>query len=983
MKTGKLLTGVALAALTAACTNEAMQLEPQAPEMGNRPMVNAELSFDENAVEMGQTDTRLAFEQVKGQGYQWTFAEGDTIGALLMDEWNGKGCGIENFSMVDYVHTNYAFIKSASGKWTTPANAPVCEGNYFFYFPYNHDFAHRGFVGWDVNPVQKQYDENGKLWQMQAVKDNQKWIGYNYVSHALEGKVSSVNFAFVPVFAMPAIDIINKSGAELTINKLVVRSTSNKNGYINLDGKHELMATTMALTPSTRGFDNVNKGWDKLNFDQKVAEMWKRAQSYSYDSKSDEQYVWPVGPDNSDLSWDMNGKILFPLNENHSAESIRQEPAYEYVADFSGVEGGYTVGAMEHIQAILTMPGGLYAYGDNQTFEAYLYVTSKPGDNYVVRIDLGKAQTQGAIDNSYYDDIASGAANKFLKPGMFTKYTASFDATALQSYAISDFKVTSTDDLLWVLDEAEGDGIYDLYVNTSGSRVVLNKAVEEQLQNKPYIRLHIGGEITIGADASENAINYLFFNEPRVRTKLNIINKQVKKVEVIVDPKTGKATERKLMENCEITVKKGGELDTKTNGIKVNAPINNAGTVGATDVTGDVENTGTMVAGNITGNVKNSGNLTAGNIEGDVTNSGTMTAGNVNGNVTNNGGKLTVNDVTGSVNNNGDEASVASVKGVVNNNATITLRGKNYDSVVTNLSGTMTISGDSKFAATLTNEKGTVNVNANANGAAEALNTATINIAEGKTFCFEKITNYEGSTINVGKNAKLITNTNADDLIVNAGTINNDGNAHKIANDGYIKAGSESYTAITSGNKGTVENSALGDVSYEGVAGQTVILEIADITGMSYAELDDKIQKADANKLIIKKGTIDFGDEKVYVKGHEEDNVQTYFAKGVELGDVTVHAENGGMVVFATDGALVNTKLFADTYADVVFYKSATEGTTLTLKGLLYTADHATVRGGKNAELTLEGAGEVHNSADIKYINIAGFTGKWTGNAAK
>lgn len=1001
MKTGKLITGAALAALTAACTNETMQFEPQAPETGNRPMVNVELSFDENTVEMGQGETRLEFDKVADKGYQWLFEDGDRIGALLMDTWNGLACGIDNFTLVDYVHTNYAFIRETGedgkAKWVTPENAPVCEGNYFFYFPYNDNFAHRGHVAWDVNPVQKQYNCDGELWQMQSVKDNQKWIGYKFVTDKLEGKVNKVDFAFVPIFAMPTFDIVNMSGAELTVNKLVVRTTSNTQPEINPSGMHELMATTMALTPATRGFSSVNKGWDGKKFDQKVAEMWKHAQSYTYDSAEDEQYVWPVGPSSTSLSWNVNGKTIFPLNENHSEESIRQAPTYEYVADFSGVKGGYKVEAMDHIQAMLTMPGGLYAYGNDQTFEAYLYVTSKAGDDYVVRIDLGKAQTQGATNNSNYDDVVSGAANKFLKPGMYTKYKASFDATALQSYDISDFKVTSTDDLLWVLDEAEGDGIYDLCVTTSGSRVVLTREVEEKLNSKPYIRLHINGEITIAEDASENAINLLWFKNPHMNTTLNIVNKQVKKAEVIVNPATGESTESKVLGNCEINVKKSGELDTKTNGISIVAPVTNAGTVVAANITGDVNNSGTMTAGDIAGDVENTntGDLTAGNITGNVknNNNGTMKAGNITGNVENNGkmeaGKITgnltntgsvckVNDVTGTVRNTGN-ASVANVGKTVENNGTIELRGATYAEAVNN-NKDMTITGASTFKENLTN-KGTCTVKANVSGEKSAINNGTINIADNVTFKFDEISNAKGATINVNEGAKLITNTNDDDKIINAGTINNNGTAHKVQNNGTINAGSKSYTAITSG-EGTVDNSALGDVSYEGVTDQTVILKIDDITGISLSELDDKIQKADANKLIINKGTIDLGGEKTTIMGHTDDNVLKYFAKGVVLGDITVTSEPGGMLILATDGVTVNKSLFANTYSEVVFYKSSTEGTTLTLPGLLTTADHAIVRGGKSAQLAIKGEGEVHNSATI-IANITEFTGTWTGNAVK
>lgn len=1015
MKTGKLFAGVALATLTAACTNEVMQLEPQAPEAGNRPMVNVQLSFDEDAVQMGNGETRLEFDKVAGQGYQWLFAEGDRIGGLLMDTWNGGACGdINDFTLVDYVHTNYAFIRQTGedgkAKWVTPENAPVCEGNYFFYFPYNDEFAHRGYVGWDVNPEQKQYNEAGELFQMQAIKDNQKWIGYKFVKDELEGKVNKIDFDFVPVFAMPTFDFTNMTGMELTVNKLVVRCTSNEWPEINPSAKHDLMATTMALTPATRGFRGVNEGWEDLTFGQKTAEMWKKAQSYTYNSKEDEQYVWPVlGLGNQDriddLRWDINDKELFPLNENHTPESIRQAPAYEYVADFTGVKGGYKVEAGYHVQAILTMPGGLYAYGNDQTFEAYLYVTTKAGDDYVVRIDLGLAQTQGATNTSGYDDIVSGAANKFLKPGMYTKFRASFDATAMQSYDITDFKVTSTKDLLWVLNEAEGDGIYDLDVTTSGSRVVLTKEVEDLLNKKPYIRLRVNGEITIGEDASENAINLLYFTNENMKTKLNIINKQVRKPQDIVDPTTSESYEDKHLGNPGniINVAKGGELQASeicvvakefnNNGTAVTGQIfaceiNNSGDLTSGDVYGAVENSGSMKSGDITGDVTNSGKLEAKKITGNVENNGgELTAGDVTKNVIINSGKLTVDKVSGKVENNGGEASVASVDGTVTNNkGTITLRGSKYVGKVTNKKdATMNIDG----ASTLENElenAGTLNANSDVTGESAATNDGTINISKGKTFKFATITNNKNATINVAEDAKLITLSNEDDKIFNAGTINNDGNAHKIKNEGTIVAGAKSYTAITSGEEGTVDNSKLGDVSYENAPEQTVILKVADITGISVAKLNDLIQKADANQLIITEGTLDLGDKWSEIKGHDVDNHLSHFAKGIILEkNVAIIGEPNCDVTFYTNEITIQkaSTLFADTYAKVAFCgKNGTSSvsTTMHVYGLLRTADHATVKGYSYLKLLIDGDGEVHNSAVIEGTLATTWSGTWTGN---
>lgn len=994
MKSGKLFASVALAALTAACSQESLQFEA-APGLQERPTVNVELSFDEDAVEFASEETRSYFGKPAGQGYQWIFEEGDKIGGLLMDEWNGEGCGIKNFSIVDYVHTNYAFIRETGEdgkpKWVTPAQAPVCEGNYFFYFPYNDSFNHRGYVAWDVNPVQPQYNENGELFQMQTVKENQKWIGYKYVGHEMEGKVNKIDFDFVPLFAMPTFDFINMTGAELTVNKIDVRVTSNDAAAINPWGQHSLMATTMVLAPETGGFDSdeVNKTWEGKTFAEHTSLMYKHAQRYTKFG-TDEDYVWPIGIDGEPWSWDASmavaNKILFPLNENHTAESIRRQAAYNYTADFSQVEGGYKVGPTEHIQAMLVMPAGYYywntckdgqntrtsgAWWSGQTFEALVYVTTPAGDDYVVRLDLGRPQTQGATNGSNFDDVNSGAAPKFLAPGVTTKFLASFDASALQSYNITDFKVTSTEELAWLIKETEtNQGYYDLNVTTSGKRVAFDNTIDSLLAARPKVRLNVHGEITITAD-SDDAINKLYFNNPMLFTKLNIETAQVKKAEPIYAENNDEIVyESKIMNNCEIFVAKSGSLDTKKNGI---------------DIFGNITNEGGVTAQNIKGNVDNKGTMTADKIEGPVTNSGTLTAKTVDGTV-NNSGTITINEkVTGKVTNSGT-ATIANAEKEIENNGTMYLKGATYKKNVIN-NKTMVVDGVSTFKALLTNNK---NAEITFNKAATCEDTFTnfgkATMKANVTVSSEnKAINKSGATIKVEKGVKFIGDDNTVYSIENYGLIENDGETHNVFNAGKIVTGSDSYTAAVKKEneegKGTIDNSKLGAVSYEKDNSQIVQLIITDITGTSISDLNEMIEDADATYLEIISGTI-VADGNEHIKGHTADNEINYFKDGVKLGNVVLQGDASSYAVFHTDGMTIATQLLVSTKGEMVVLKESEAGTTLTVNGTLNVADHATLRGGTNAKLDIVVNGKVHNAGIIKNINnVTDTNNGWTGNA--
>lgn len=104
MKTSRFLSTMAITALLAACSNEEF-LNEQAPVVdSNRPTAKIALTFDE-------ASTRLEYDK-GSEGWQWYFADGDKIGALLMDTWDEQADGIEHYQFTDYVHTNYPFIRT-------------------------------------------------------------------------------------------------------------------------------------------------------------------------------------------------------------------------------------------------------------------------------------------------------------------------------------------------------------------------------------------------------------------------------------------------------------------------------------------------------------------------------------------------------------------------------------------------------------------------------------------------------------------------------------------------------------------------------------------------------------------------------------------------------------------------------------------------------------------------------------------------------
>lgn len=758
MRKTKLYASVVLAALLAGCSNEDLVTNNPVVTTGeDRPTANVVLSLNEG----NMPDTRLAFEKPEDEGWQWTFKDGDKIGALLMDDWNQTGGHeVANFTFTDYVHTNYPFIrKTVNGEttWSTPEEAAVSAGNYFFYFPYDKTFTYRGLVGWSVDPEQRNYDpETGEHYPFQAVKDNQKWLGYHFVPATEEG-VNRINFDFVPLFAMPVFDITNMA-MDLQIERMVIRDGSNStNEDINPSTSSKLLATSMMLAPATGKFMEVAPEWEENDYEWHTSKMWWHAQRYT---NAEFDY-----PSHDDMAITPTSKVL-----SFNGEVTDREATYQYTVDFGD---NYIVKQGDHIQAMLVMPGGVYS-DEKQLFEALIYVKNpNNGDRYVVRIGLGTPQTQGGTNHSAWDDIISAGTENFLKPGNnYSKFQAQFDAGSLESYAITDWKVTSSDELLWVLEEAAETGLTDLIVTTMGNKVAMTEEVYNALKARPNYRLYINGAITLPEGCAEDGINYLNFDNANIETLLTIAGKQVADKE---------------LNNCDIVVTETGTLDSKTNNVKV--------TVGTITNYGEV--VADVVVANDTENDKG------------VLNYGSFTADEVNGNVWNYA-SLVIKEKVTTVHN--QEQATAETAGVLWNftnaaKATWFVRGDQTVNNSINNQGTIQVDNDVKVTTDakweLFNNEGTI-----------------INLGEIDRVSMNYGTIYNGNESDTEATLRLGENNGV-------GEVYNFGHIYDLAANNatiYMKAGTAKveFRKIDNGN-GNIENTVHGDIKNIDGSNQNII----------------------------------------------------------------------------------------------------------------------------------------------------------------
>lgn len=663
MKTKTLLTTGVLATLLAACSNE---LEvPSTNDFANdinRPSAG-NVVIKANVIE-GNED---ASTRATWTGTGWLFnEEGDRFGAMLMDTWNQTNEGhttVADYTFTDYIHTNIPFHSEDGGKtWQSPEDAAVCEGNYFFTYPYDPTYKMRGYVNYVLENNQSNVDENGEADWGIAIKENQRYLGYAFVP-AAAGDLNEVNVDFYPIYATPKFKLQNVSGMDLRLIKLIIRT--HQSAPVATPA---LMPNKVALAPLSKGMAEVNKQYPAMEVKEQIASLFSHATLVQ------------------------NGFFAQEPAAGSKIESNDSEGVYEYTIDFGDK---YIVPAGEFFKACAVMPAGQYF-----DFDVFALIEEQNSEKTTGVVSLTSLKT--ASWSGF--DSQNGAIQTVLKPGINQVFSANFDSEALQNLSLENFTVASTEDLAWIIDLKAKFGGKDLVViKTLGDQVEMDENVYNLIsaENRKGIKWVIDGIINIPATAKEDAIDQLTTGEPAA-IKTTIINKGNQKVE-------------KDLVNCDVLnygtligditiygdVKNAEGANLTVTAINGNI-LENGGNITVKTVTGDVENgynaTIETVVGNIN-NYDNGGLLTINNVEGTLTNTGFVVAkGGTLANVTNGSSisnstidiedKTTINylynEKWGKINVNADSKMAGSNYGIINVNqdATLTPIGKGDNALV-------------------------------------------------------------------------------------------------------------------------------------------------------------------------------------------------------------------------------------------------------------------------------------------------------------
>lgn len=668
-KSKVLLSASALLALFAACNNELEMPANIETGIANRPSAGKVVI---TPVVGEDADTRAEWNSEKGK---WQWQPNDRFGVMLMDEWNQTNEGntsIADYTFTDYIHTNYPFSTQDGYLWSSPDNAAVCEGNYFFVYPYDATYKQRGYVGFHVSNKQTQQDPTDPS---TPVRDYQKYMGYAFIPAANED-VNNVDVAFHPIFATPKFKLQNISGMSLRLIKLVVRTHQH-----GLDESPLLMPDSLVLAPLSRNF--VEKA-----------------------SKYPEMSLGPTGDQTAYLfshaTLVQNGFYAQEPASGSKIASNKQDGVYEYTLDFGS---DYIVENGEFFRACLVMPAGEYG-----NFDVFAFVEEQNSEK-----TTGVVKFTATVNSHWTGmDTQNGAMQTLLKPGHTQVFSASFDSQAIQNLGVKDFTVVSSEDLAWIIDLKAKNGGKDLVtIKTLGDQVKLTEKVYELISasNRKGIKWQIDGKIEVPEKwgnkvPKEDAIDQLTTGTTAKTTIINKANQIL----------------TKNLVNCDVvnygTIKEGeGKVITIDGNVTVKA-----GEVVVSTINGNVKNaegaslTVTAINGNI---LENGGNITVKTVTGNVENGYNATIETVKGNINNydNGGLLTINNVEGILTNTGlVVAKGGTLADVINgssiSNSTINIEDKTTINDLTNEKwGKINVNADSKMAC---RNYGIINVNQDA-----------------------------------------------------------------------------------------------------------------------------------------------------------------------------------------------------------------------------------------------------------------------------
>ena len=510
----------ALLSLFAACTNDDFVSYEQGGQSGDatkRPTVDVTL----NVLEGNGADTRLSFIPGEDKGYQWQ--TNDTIGALLMDkviamkgneafrphddieEWE-EMAWTSRYELVDYINTNYPFVRQSDGTWQT--NAKMLEGNYFFTFPFAAYNGNREAIHSIGEQVQ---DGTSTASLQEAYAKNQFFIGYARIHAGTEGgDVMSADLEMTPVLGAVAVRIKNVGNQDFTVKKIVLQS--------------EAFNTLIKVDPTQAqytGEDGKNTSYPCYNINRMKADPdWTTGNWYfnyanyeeDYNADFEERYADGTLVNNTQKSVNYNRKnalraVINGIEKNENTSNGGSlingaDDRAELTVLNAPVQKGNNPGVMENF-IIMT---NIYDYEDTpQEINAYIYTDR----GMVGPVQISNINGE-VNDNNGVTVISENPIVK-IAPDEQNLVTLEIDDNSIQ--ADVEMSVYNESDLLQLIEWNNASNIRRVYKAALQNDVTLTKEMSDLLtksgvNSKLYINTN-GNKLVIAEDAAANILDYV------------------------------------------------------------------------------------------------------------------------------------------------------------------------------------------------------------------------------------------------------------------------------------------------------------------------------------------------------------------------------------------------------------------------------------------------------------------------------------------
>ena len=482
MRTKHLLTAMMLPALFAACTNDDFEsLNQSVPSVDGRALVG-NVTLNVNA----GVDTRLASD---GENYTWE--AGDQIGACLMDVLQTSNyhqpytTWSDWFTLTDYIQTNYKFTRGEgeNAAWTTEAK--LCEGNYFFAYPYNANQGLRTAYAFSAAAQVLEGTDNASL--LKAYTKNNAFVGYGKVV-AGDADSESVAVDMIPVFGSTGFTIENTGTQSYTIERIVLRGKKVSNVAV---------VDPTSCTNATQYGPNVNETsstyFNVAQYTEDVTEEYRVKGGGLYDAE------WPGLPANN---YDATAALRDVLDYSNVASTAEEK--IEVV-----IKGGKTIGSNQSINLIAMVAPVENIAASDLTNNTDLVVLDIYTDKGTIRnIQLNHRYTANDQNNDGTTNVLTDIALDKLGAG--NKVVVTFDDTSLD--VPQEMNVGNEADLANLI-HWNAETAAPITANLTAD-VHITKAMYDELAGSVITKATLTGAyaVTIDADVADGALDAFTFD---------------------------------------------------------------------------------------------------------------------------------------------------------------------------------------------------------------------------------------------------------------------------------------------------------------------------------------------------------------------------------------------------------------------------------------------------------------------------------------